>query len=433
MTEGYDRKAVSTAPGSAAAEPGKGDSVPLCFVVDQDASVRHFLSLILHGAGVDTQEFADGPAMVQALARRRPGPDLPQHRPGIERGDPDRSSALYKHGYFGFIQLMSNRGAAVLEHVKSVGDQHRLQMLPVLKKPFDTSAITAIMQELKLGDPAPTAARVDLGEALNNNWVEFWFQPKIDLRKKRLAGLESFARVRDPEFGVLPPAAFMPGATDDEVLRLSELALTSALNGRNDVRQDRRQSAHRRQHPDRCLAKLPIADIVRMHLGPGDPWPGLIIDIPEDQIVSDLAHASRSGSEARTRSTSSSRSTIRAQSCQACPAQEAAFCRAQARPHIRDRLRERQGQCAAVQDDHRSRPSFRQPRGRQRHRKIVRRARADQHGLRHRPGISCSASRCRGTFRDAAAATHRAVRPRTDAGGCSAAWSALSASRPRGA
>ena len=48
---------------------------------------------------------------------------------------------------------MSSRGSAVLEHVKSIGEQHKLQMLPVLKKPFETAAIVKIMQELKLGIP----------------------------------------------------------------------------------------------------------------------------------------------------------------------------------------------------------------------------------------------------------------------------------------
>jgi len=81
---------------------------------------------------------------------------------------------------------MSTRGSAVLEHVKSVGEQHKLQMLPVLKKPFETSAIVRIMQQLKLGHPAPMAARIALEEALRKGWIEFWHQPKIDLRKKSL-------------------------------------------------------------------------------------------------------------------------------------------------------------------------------------------------------------------------------------------------------
>ena len=36
------------------------------------ASIRHFLSLILHGAGIDTEEFADGNALRAALAQRAP-------------------------------------------------------------------------------------------------------------------------------------------------------------------------------------------------------------------------------------------------------------------------------------------------------------------------------------------------------------------------
>src|SRR3979411_2724244 len=102
-------------------------------------------------------------------------------------------------------------------------------MLPILKKPFETSAIVRIMQQLKLGHPAAVAARIGLDEALRNGWMEFWYQPKIDLRKKRLAGAEAFAPAPHPRFGVLTPNAFMPGAADADLFALAELALVSAL------------------------------------------------------------------------------------------------------------------------------------------------------------------------------------------------------------
>ena len=58
---------------AASSEPKNGEArAPLCFVVDADASIRHFLSLILHGAGIDTEEFPDGQAVRTALARRQP-------------------------------------------------------------------------------------------------------------------------------------------------------------------------------------------------------------------------------------------------------------------------------------------------------------------------------------------------------------------------
>jgi EAL domain-containing protein (putative c-di-GMP-specific phosphodiesterase class I) len=291
MTEVLERQSPAA---GAKVEPapaaGEGARVPVCFVVDDDASIRHFLSLIMHGAGIDTEEYGDGKSFGQAAAKR--SPDLVFLNIGLESGEAiEAILALAKRGYFGFVQLMSSRGSAVLEHVKSVGEQHKLQMLPVLKKPFDTSAIMRIMQELKLGHPAPMAARIGLDEALRKGWIEFWHQPKIDLRKKQLAGVEAFARARHPQYGILSPGAFMPGATEPELAALSELALISALKAGLNFGKLGINLRFAVNIPVSALVKLPIPDIVRAHRPQLDNWPGLIIDITEEQIVSDLALA----------------------------------------------------------------------------------------------------------------------------------------------
>src|ERR1019366_1026802 len=134
-----------------------------------------------------------------------------------------------KHGFRGAVQLMSNRGVAVLDHVKNIGIQHKLNMLPVLKKPFETDAIVKILQEIKLGMPAAVAIRLELDDAIKNKWIEFWYQPKINLRKKQLGGAEAYARARHPQHGIVLPSAFMPSAPEPALLKLSELALDSAL------------------------------------------------------------------------------------------------------------------------------------------------------------------------------------------------------------
>ena len=55
------------------AEERRDDArTPLCFVTDVDGSIRHFLSPVLHGSGIDTEEFADGATFRAALARRAP-------------------------------------------------------------------------------------------------------------------------------------------------------------------------------------------------------------------------------------------------------------------------------------------------------------------------------------------------------------------------
>ncbi len=110
--------------------------------------------------------------------------------------------------------------------------------------------VLKVLQELRLGEPPAVAGRVDLRDALRNRWIEFWYQPKIDLRKKQLIGVEAYSRARHPQNGVLEPSAFMPGASEGDLVTLSELALDQALQGEPQFLQARRQPAARGQHPD---------------------------------------------------------------------------------------------------------------------------------------------------------------------------------------
>jgi len=186
----------------------------LAYIIDDESSIRQFISLILQGNGIDTIEFIDGPSFRESTGT--PMPELVFLNVNLEAQDAVTSlEALNKSGFTGAVQLMSNRGSAVLETVRQAGEQMRIHMLPVLKKPFETSAVQKIMTQLKLGHgQAPSDIKVNLAEALAQNWVEFWYQPKIDLRRKQLVGAEAFARVCHPDHGVLSPGTFMPGADE---------------------------------------------------------------------------------------------------------------------------------------------------------------------------------------------------------------------------
>ncbi len=274
-----------------AAEHGNLARVPLCFVVDADASIRHFLSLVLHGTGVDTEEFPDAQSFGRAVVQR--APELVFLNIGLDSTEAiECVIALGKRGFSGFVQLMSSRGSAVLGHVKSIGEQHGLHMLPILKKPFETGAVVKILQDLKLGHPPAVAARIDLDEALNNGWIEFWYQPKIDLRKKQLVGAEAFARARHPDNGVLTPSAFMPGASESSLIALSELALAQTLKAGLNFAKLGVNLRLAVNVPVNALVKIAVADIVQTYRSRFDKWPGFVIDVTEEQIVTDLALAS---------------------------------------------------------------------------------------------------------------------------------------------
>ena len=269
-------EAPSLAPGAA----------PLCFVVDEEASLRHFVSLVLHGSGVDTLEFPDGAAMREAISKHSPA--LIFHNVTLDSADAiDSVVALGAGGFRGAVQLMSGRGAAVLGHVKAVGVQRKLNMLPVLKKPFETDTILKVIHELKLGMPPAVATRLDLDEVLAKNWIEFWYQPKIDLRRKQLAGAEAYARARHPQHGVVLPSAFMPGAPDSALMKLAERALASAVKAGASFSKLGLQLRVSVNVQMPALTQLPFEDIIKAH-APGPKWPGLTIDVPEAQIVNDL-------------------------------------------------------------------------------------------------------------------------------------------------
>jgi len=263
---------------------------PLCFVIDSDASIRRFLSLILHGAGIDTEEFADGKGLREALSRR--SPDLVFLDIALESAEAIACViALGGVHYGGQVQLMSSRGSAVLAHVKSVGEQQRLRMLPVLRKPFETNVVLKLLGDLKLGHPPTIAGRIDLDEALANDWIEFWYQPKINLRKKQLIGAEAFARARHPAHGILTPSAFMPGARESSLIRLSELALSKALTAAISFANLGVALRMAVNIPVNALVKLDIPGIVQTYRRQFEKWPGLIVDVTEEQIVTDLALA----------------------------------------------------------------------------------------------------------------------------------------------
>ena len=133
--------------------------------------------------------------------------------------------------------------------------------------------------------------RIEIGEALRNNWFEIWYQPKIDLKRKCLAGAEALARIRHPTLGVLLPGSFLPAATEESVIMLTEHALLTTLRAWSTF-----DAAGFNLHlainvPVSVLLKLPIPALVRENRPKGDHWPGLILEVTEDQIVRDIALA----------------------------------------------------------------------------------------------------------------------------------------------
>ena len=138
---------------------------------------------------------------------------------------------------------------------------------------------------------ADARPRIAIAEALRNHWFEIWYQPKIDLKRKCLAGAEALARIRHPELGVLLPGNFLPEVDEASVAELAQHALLATLCDWS-MFEDAGFNLHLAVNvPVGVLMKLPVAKLVAEYRPKSERWPGLIVEVTEDQIVRDIALA----------------------------------------------------------------------------------------------------------------------------------------------
>jgi EAL domain-containing protein (putative c-di-GMP-specific phosphodiesterase class I) len=138
------------------------------------------------------------------------------------------------------------------------------------------------------GEAEPSDGKVTLVDVLDRNWFELFYQPKIDLKSMRLVGAEALVRARHPTRGVLPPGVFLPGAGEEEMLALTERVIVTALKDWEDCAASGMSVKLSVNVPVSALVKLPIPQILREERPHADNWPGLIMEVTEDEIIHDL-------------------------------------------------------------------------------------------------------------------------------------------------
>src|ERR1700676_3797811 len=201
----------------------------LCFVVDTDFGYLQGFSKSLRGLGVNTVEFVNS---------ARLGENVENHNPGIvfvnlNATDPyDCARALFslkECKYGGRVQLFGRCEPAFLESFRKIGNDASLAMLPVLQKPVDFATVRKIVQEQKLNTELVSPPDLSLKKAITSNWINFLYQPQLDLKKKTVVGAEAFVRISHPQHGLLPPGRFLGGASEEDLTTVAAPAIYSAV------------------------------------------------------------------------------------------------------------------------------------------------------------------------------------------------------------
>jgi EAL domain-containing protein (putative c-di-GMP-specific phosphodiesterase class I) len=139
------------------------------------------------------------------------------------------------------------------------------------------------------GPHGTVAEQISIGGALSDNGFEIWYQPKIDLRRKCLAGAEALVRVHHPEAGLLWPEGYLGLLGEEELGRLVRHALLTTLRHSTMFAEAGFDLRFSIDVPATVLVTLPITALVAEHRPSSGNWPGLILEITEDQIVRDIA------------------------------------------------------------------------------------------------------------------------------------------------
>lgn len=105
--------------------------------------------------------------------------------------------------------------ASVLFSVETLAQAYGVELLGTIAKPVSSAKLKTLLDNLQPAARPRTVAQspafsfAEVGVGLQQRQFEPFFQPKIELATGQVKGLETFARWRHPEHGVLGPGAFI--------------------------------------------------------------------------------------------------------------------------------------------------------------------------------------------------------------------------------
>lgn len=261
---------------------------PVCYLVDHEAGTRHVVNSVLDGMNVRSEHFDSLSAMLERYAVARP--DLMIIDVTVSSGEARQyMEMLVAAGVKCPIRMMSGLNGLLTEALRRSWERSGLKILPVLTKPLRQQAIKSAAFDLV---PRPAERpRTSIAEVIDNGWFELWYQPRIDLTAKILAGAEGLFRARHPELGVIPAGELLEGASEADLLSLTTRVLGRALGDWKSFKGIGVPIELSINVPVCALKRLSLFSIFWEH-GPGtSDWPGITLELNEDDIIPNMAFA----------------------------------------------------------------------------------------------------------------------------------------------
>ena len=276
-----------------------GRAARFAYVLDDEPQVRTIVCKTLASIGFVPRQF-DGPVPFFADLKKA-SPELIVL--GLALGQSDAIEIiryLEAFHYKGKVLLISDHDYVTLSETQRIGQQHGLTMVPLVQTPFRAADIKNCLVAVAdaRNAPPPTIGqapepndarqvRIDPSEALRNSWLRLWYQAKIDLKSMTVCGAEALLRAGHPQFGIVSPANFLPPSGSAIYQPLTKFVVLQAMaDWENFAAQG---------HPLKLAINVPLStlqspafvELVRKSLPKKPNFPGLIVEITEDDMLLD--------------------------------------------------------------------------------------------------------------------------------------------------
>jgi EAL domain-containing protein (putative c-di-GMP-specific phosphodiesterase class I)/CheY-like chemotaxis protein len=113
------------------------------------------------------------------------------------------------------VVVVGAQPASVLFSVETLAQAYGVELLGTVAKPVSSAKLKSVLDnyqppvEPRPRPASPAFSFAEVGVGLQQRQFEPFFQPKIELATGQVKSLETFARWRHPEHGVLGPASFI--------------------------------------------------------------------------------------------------------------------------------------------------------------------------------------------------------------------------------
>jgi EAL domain-containing protein (putative c-di-GMP-specific phosphodiesterase class I) len=128
---------------------------------------------------------------------------------------------------------------------------------------------------------------ITLEWALQAQILDFWFQPKVELARNQICGLEMFARMLHPVHGVVPARSLLAGASSESLRSLADLGIKAARSASDQLSSVGAPLPITINAPAKMTDGLMLVRDLLSRRQPDEREREFILDIPEASILQD--------------------------------------------------------------------------------------------------------------------------------------------------